>query len=198
MRRTYFEQNHRWPELYRTFHELVWTICEQYPASVTSGYRTEARNRAVGGYPNSFHKVGGLAVDVVCDHPDTIPYLIAFAKSAGLEVEESATHIHLELDPRHWPKQEDAMSQSKTLLGSSITKTADRRDATPPTKGAARDAILAAAGGWAAAAVLTQTGSPELAHAADLAMQSYVPQIFGIVFGGLTFFRKSIQEAIAR
>jgi len=183
-------------ELFHIFVELVYELGADYDGSVTSWGRTTTRNTKVKGHVSSYHlwRRGALAVDLVFDNPQVALKAAEVAREWGLEIELADDHLHVELDPRHW-KGDKAMSQ-KTVLGQSVGATPEGRDATAAVPGATRDAVIAALGGWVAAAVMVKTGSPELAHAADAALQGWVPQILGIVFGGLTLFRKSVVNQI--
>jgi uncharacterized protein YcbK (DUF882 family) len=44
--------------------ETIRSLCGNHPITITSGFRTAAHNKAVGGAPNSFH-VKGMAADFV-------------------------------------------------------------------------------------------------------------------------------------
>ena len=184
---------------FHRFCELVFELGADYEASVSSWGRTLRHNAAVGGHPKSWHlwERGALAADLVFDNAQVATKAAEVAREWGLEIELADDHLHVEMDLRSW-QGETNVSAVPTILGQSVSKTADQRDATKPMPGALRDAAIAALGGWAAAAVLAKSGSPELAHAADAALQGWIPQILGVVFGGFTLFRKSVVTAIAR
>lgn len=74
----------------------AYTLCRDLDASVTSWFRTPARNSLVGGVPASYH-LRGLAVDCVLDH-DTPENRTAFAHRArqlGLRTIDERDHIHV-------------------------------------------------------------------------------------------------------
>lgn len=65
-------------------------------ASVTSWYRTEKRNKKVGGRPTSRH-LKGLAVDVVYDEPLGRAHRQAIADKHGLILLHEKDHDHVTL-----------------------------------------------------------------------------------------------------
>jgi uncharacterized protein YcbK (DUF882 family) len=83
------------------FWNLVNSLCDQYDASVTSGTRSERRNKNVGGAANSRH-LKGFAADVVLDDWEKKQSFIRTAQNLGLRVlDEVKTrhHLHLDADP---------------------------------------------------------------------------------------------------
>lgn len=75
--------------------------------------------------------------------------------------------------------------------------TEPNRTATPPAKGAARDALI----GWAllsvTAYVTAQTGSEELGNVAGQITGSLVEGLWGLALGGVTYLRKRVQDHTA-
>ena len=76
----------------------------QRPIRVTSGYRSEAVNRAVGGSPTSAHRYG-LAADIKCRGLSAAE-LVAEAVASGVPFdqligydEERGGHVHIGLSP---------------------------------------------------------------------------------------------------
>jgi uncharacterized protein YcbK (DUF882 family) len=67
---------------------------ELYSFSVTSWFRSEARNALVGGLPKSLHKKG-LAIDVVLDSDVSLKDFKADAEILGLYVYNEGDHLHL-------------------------------------------------------------------------------------------------------
>ena len=78
-----------------TFSDKVLALCLIYDCSETSGFRTEKRNKAVGGVPNSRHKVG-LGRDIVLDVPVRTEEVCRAARRLGLWVLVEDDHIHLQ------------------------------------------------------------------------------------------------------
>lgn len=71
-------------------------------ASITSTRRTAARNKAVGGRPDSLH-MSGLAGDLVPDDLRQAPAVVVHAQALGLEAFIEADHVHIETPPpRTW------------------------------------------------------------------------------------------------
>lgn len=68
---------------------------DQTDCSVTSWGRTQKRNAAVGGVPNSLHLVD-LAVDVVYDQPISYATASELAAHLGLRVIRETDHDHLQ------------------------------------------------------------------------------------------------------
>lgn len=69
------------------FLTLVWRVCLKYGGSVSGGCRTEERNAAVGGHPQSKHlfETGwGMACDAIFDTPEGMRGAIIAAKLAGI------------------------------------------------------------------------------------------------------------------
>jgi len=82
-----------------SYHRLVFSLYFAsllVPFSVTSWYRTESRNKAVGGVPNSKH-LRGLAVDIVTDNAYDKNRLRDILTSFDLEVIVESDHIHVEI-----------------------------------------------------------------------------------------------------
>lgn len=77
----------------------VHTYCWLFDASVTSWFRSVARNRALGGVPYSAH-VFGLAVDVVYDSTPTVTERHNWGSRLGLRVIVEDDHDHLQ--PLDW------------------------------------------------------------------------------------------------
>lgn len=68
------------------------------PVVITSGYRTEAHNRRVGGAPMSAH-LRGLAADISCTDSRTRLAIVAFAIHCGIKrIEVSQRHVHVDID----------------------------------------------------------------------------------------------------
>ncbi|MEE8507768.1 MAG: D-Ala-D-Ala carboxypeptidase family metallohydrolase [Myxococcota bacterium] len=79
------------PEL-QAFFTRLFRIPIPHGTLVTSWYRDQAVNAAVGGVPTSFH-LWGLALDVSTPEP---AFLIDEARFQGLEAFDSGTHVHIE------------------------------------------------------------------------------------------------------
>ena len=184
---------HPQPELLHRFVDLVYELCTTYNASVSNWGRTSAHNQLVKGHLRSWHlwSRGALAVDLVFDNHQVASMAAEAAIAMGLEIELTDDHLHIEMDLGSW-------KEPIVTIIASTEKSANQRDATKPLPGATRDALVGALGGWAAAAVLAKSGNPDLAFAADIAMQEWIPAVFGLVFGGFTLFRKTVQERIAK
>ncbi len=70
-----------------------------FPLKINSGVRTETRNEAVGGSPNSSH-LKGLAVDIHCTESAKRFQIIAAALRLGFDrIGAAKTLIHMDLDP---------------------------------------------------------------------------------------------------
>lgn len=82
------------------FADYVRLLAPAHSASITSWWRTAARNKSRGGKANSLH-LEGLAVDFVTDDPDEVTALIAHARRLGLDAVRETDHVHVELDYRH-------------------------------------------------------------------------------------------------
>jgi len=68
------------------------------PIRVTSGYRTEAHNRKVGGVKSSSH-LKGLAIDVACvKSDDRFEMLTALLKVGFNRIGVASTFIHVDID----------------------------------------------------------------------------------------------------
>jgi len=70
-----------------------------YPINITSGFRTEEENDAIGGVSDSSH-LKGMAVDIQAPHdPYVREKLMWSLGSAGfLRVESAPNHIHVDID----------------------------------------------------------------------------------------------------
>jgi len=106
------------------FFSQVLILTEQHPNSLTRLWSTPARNKAVGGAPESGHVLDAThvchAVDLVFD---TAAGLRAAAQTAvamgfqGVEVDLTNMHLHLDAKPRIWrvvhrgPKQETPLAE---------------------------------------------------------------------------------------
>ena len=78
------------------FADAVRLLQHEYSLSVTSWFRTPARNAAKGGVPNSRH-LDGLAVDVVLDDKGKTEALIARAQALGLRTIDENDHVHIQV-----------------------------------------------------------------------------------------------------
>jgi len=68
------------------------------PVVITSGYRTEAHNKAVGGARNSAH-LRGKAADIACTDTTLRFAIVKYALSSGLvRIELSQKHVHIDID----------------------------------------------------------------------------------------------------
>lgn len=70
----------------------------KWHGSVTGGPRTDKRNTAVGGVPNSYHlwSRNGRAADLAFDAAEGRERAITWFKDEGFDVIEYSTHIHVE------------------------------------------------------------------------------------------------------
>lgn len=68
----------------------------KYSFSVTSWFRTDKRNKLVGGVNGSYH-LFGLAVDIVLDDITERSEFIKDCKSIGLKVVPEIDHIHIQI-----------------------------------------------------------------------------------------------------
>jgi hypothetical protein len=81
--------------------EFTEWVCRTYGGSVTSWWRSPARNRLKGGVRDSLHQQGD-AVDVVYDgDPPAIAELVAVAKAYFVEVIREPDHDHFESTLAH-------------------------------------------------------------------------------------------------
>lgn len=87
-------------QYYAAFWFYVRALCAIFDCSITSSYRTAARNKRVGGVWNSFH-TEGLAADLVPDDWKKAPAIAEAAKKLGLDVYVEKDHIHVEYDYRN-------------------------------------------------------------------------------------------------
>lgn len=78
------------------FIKRVALLCYEYQLSVTSWFRSSARNHKVGGSSNSWH-LHGFAVDVVTDQWPEIPQgLLAAITKAELHYLVEGSHLHIQ------------------------------------------------------------------------------------------------------
>lgn len=84
------------------FNEKIMMICMKHNCSVTSGYRTEKRNRMVGGHPDSQHLLG-LAADIVPDDWDSADDIVFDCHRMGLIAIVEKTHVHIQALIRSTP-----------------------------------------------------------------------------------------------
>lgn len=77
------------------FTGRIYVLGVTFGFSVTSWGRTVARNVAVGGHPESYHK-RWLAVDAVLDDPSDVAGLRRVSALLGLEVIDEGDHVHIE------------------------------------------------------------------------------------------------------
>ncbi len=77
------------------FIDNVIMLCLKFNLSVTSWFRTDKRNKMVGGVDNSLHRFC-LAIDVVPDDWGVMNELKMIATQLGIEVIDEKDHIHLE------------------------------------------------------------------------------------------------------
>lgn len=83
------------------FQVAINEFCYYFQASETSGHRTEARNKEVGGAPRSHH-LGWKCRDVVLDDWTRKHEAIDWLRAKGLYVfDETKTKNHLHVDDRH-------------------------------------------------------------------------------------------------
>jgi hypothetical protein len=80
---------------YSEFCAAIAQYCALTGASVTSWWRTPARNVAVGGVTHSAHLVG-LAVDVVYDAAPSQAEREQWARRLGLRIIAEGDHDHLQ------------------------------------------------------------------------------------------------------
>lgn len=81
-----------------TFFARVNDFLTLYPASIDSFYRTPARNKAIGGAPNSYH-VLGQAVDLIFDSIEELftgAYAARDQGFGGIEIDLINKHLHLD------------------------------------------------------------------------------------------------------
>lgn len=76
-----------------TFAAAVITLKTRFRFSVTSWFRTDSHNHAVGGQPNSTH-LYGLGVDVILDDPADKPDFTAAASRFDITVLDEKDHLH--------------------------------------------------------------------------------------------------------
>ena len=78
------------------FAQALLGIAMAARGSITSMYRTPARNNAVGGHPQSKH-MQGLAGDIVLDDPATEQILMSMADRFNLRVVKETDHYHVQV-----------------------------------------------------------------------------------------------------
>ena len=71
-------------------------LCLVFEGSVTSGRRTQKRNKLVGGVEHSLHLVG-LAADIVLDEPSKHGELLEACGRLGLRAIDEGDHIHVQV-----------------------------------------------------------------------------------------------------
>ena len=84
----------------KEFLEILDEVREDYgkPMHITSGYRTEAHNKEVGGKKNSSH-LKGLAVDVACTTSrDRFELVRLFLEYGITRIGIADTFIHIDID----------------------------------------------------------------------------------------------------
>lgn len=79
------------PEL-QSYFAKIFQLRVDPGTRVTSWWRDQAVNAAVGGVPTSFH-LWGLALDVVAPDPG---FIIDQGRALGLDAFDAGTHVHLE------------------------------------------------------------------------------------------------------
>lgn len=68
-----------------------------FPIRVTSGYRTVAHNRKVGGVPRSLHLVGAAADLVVATSRQRVELLAVLRQDARVLVVDEGDHMHVQV-----------------------------------------------------------------------------------------------------
>lgn len=79
-------------------YEHICSVCSIYGASITSAFRSPARNVRVGGSPYSKH-LAGEGFDIVTDTDELIVKVAAALRTRGLYVEIEDDHIHAQSAP---------------------------------------------------------------------------------------------------
>jgi hypothetical protein len=82
------------------FYDSLCTICEIHGGSMQSGFRTESRNKAVGGSELSQHRFG-MAFDIVLDS-NTERQRLLFKRDCwrhGYTVVEYGSYLHVQRFP---------------------------------------------------------------------------------------------------
>ena len=73
------------------------------PIVVTSGYRNQSHNAAVGGSPNSRHLIGEAAdIQIPGLHPDEVAQMAAEIGFNGIGIYSSFTHVDVRSQPARW------------------------------------------------------------------------------------------------
>lgn len=84
------------------FLENVYILGLKYGASVTSWFRTDLHNKAVGGVAHSAHRFG-LGVDILFDTPIEHIDGVGFMEDARrLDIKVVAEGDHMHLQPLSW------------------------------------------------------------------------------------------------
>jgi hypothetical protein len=94
---------------YTDFRLLVMALARIYDCSESSGLRTPARNRQVGGAEHSRHQLiasdatwtGGMAADLVPDvnTSESRAAVAAAARKLGLRAIDESDHVHIHCEP---------------------------------------------------------------------------------------------------
>ena len=82
--------------------ETVRTLLNNLPISISSGYRSPALNKAVGGSLTSAH-VQGWACDFICPSFGTPVHVVEKLKNSDLKFDqiiEEGTWVHISFDPK--------------------------------------------------------------------------------------------------
>ena len=83
------------------YMETVRTLLNNLPISISSGYRSPALNKAVGGSPTSAH-VNGWACDFICPSFGTPVQVVDKLKNSDLKFDqiiEEGTWVHISFAP---------------------------------------------------------------------------------------------------
>ena len=84
--------------------ERVRTLLGDQPIHVSSWYRNEQVNKAVGGVPNSAHRLG-YAVDFTCPGYGDVTAVCRAIEASGIEFDqliwEYGRWVHISFDPRN-------------------------------------------------------------------------------------------------
>jgi len=106
------------------FQSLVTEFESIVPCSEVSGLRTLARNKQVGGSPNSAH-LDGLAIDLILDDKSKVSHALSVAvrlRFFGIEWDARNEHLHLDMHPtgRIWRVWKDLEGHEHPLSDFSI------------------------------------------------------------------------------
>ena len=88
-------------KLHSFLTEVAWYVTK-VDFTITSAYRSQLLNDAVGGAKNSAH-LHGLACDIIPDNPDNLRRLYSDIRDYGLDFDQLIlynTHIHVSIDSR--------------------------------------------------------------------------------------------------